>query len=126
MKRYVFIMIGSNQVFRAKKCQIFQELKLLMLAILAKNPIAKVFFGGVLPRPNNNEVCKPVITSYNRHLSAAVKRLQKEFTRVFYIPCQVFFQQESEFDVLFEQGLHLNEFWKNEVETGSLGAGRFY
>ena len=48
-RRYIFLMIGGNQVFRAKKTVVHNELNMLIMCILGKTPVAKIFVASVLP-----------------------------------------------------------------------------
>ena len=50
-RRYLFVMIGANQVFRAIKSSTYQELKMLIQQIRIINNQAKIFICGVLPHP---------------------------------------------------------------------------
>ena len=108
--RYVFFMIGKNQVFRAIRSHTYQEVKKLVSAVLQQNDMAKIFFGGVLPRPVNNALAKPRIKAFNRFLATSVKKLQRSFLRVFYLPVQLRFTAEHEFNILYKTNrIHLNE-----------------
>ena len=110
-RRYIFIMIGANQVFRAIRSETFKALKQLIVAIFSKNAPSKVFFAGVLPRPAHNAVAKPKIMEFNRLISTSIKKLKKHFPRLFYLPVQTHFHNEAEFDVLYNQDqVTLNEF----------------
>ena len=110
MRRYIFLAIGANQVFRVQKQIICKEIKFLVLCILAKNPVTKVFISGVLPRLGKLHA-KTYIHDFNRYLAAAIKKTQKEVMHMFYIPMQLQFQDPAEASCLFEQDLlRLNEF----------------
>ena len=110
-KRYIFIMVGKNQVFRAVRTKVYKEMFDIIKAIVIKNPMAKMFIAGVLPRPACNQLAKPKIIAINRFLASAVKRIQKTVPRVYYLPVQLRFQAESEFEVLFgPDGIHLSDF----------------
>ena len=104
-KHYIFVMIGANQVFRATRVLVVQEVKALAYSIFVRNANAKVFFVGVLPRPSHNMIAKPRITEFNRFLNTAMKKIKKQFSRIFYLPAQVKFHNETEFNVLFNEDL---------------------
>ena len=125
MRRYIFLMIGSNQVFRATKAKIYNDLNMLTMCISNKNTVAKIFVAGVLPRPAKDEYAKYYIITMNRFLAAAAKKIQKQNTRVFYIPVQLQFQDPKEYDYLFEEDrLQLNCFGKMCLKRALLeGAG---
>ena len=116
-RRCIFLMISSNQVFRATKTVVQNELKMLILCILGKNPVAKVFVSGVMPRPAKDQYAKNYIRDFNRRLSGTVKKIQKEVTRVFYIPVQLQFMVKEEYSYLFQQDLlTLNAFGKMHLK----------
>ena len=88
LRRYIFLAVGGNQVFRATKTKIFTQLKDIVMFTLAKNTVAKIFIAGVLPRPNRIHV-KEFIKKYNRYVAAAVKKLQKESHQDLLHPCTI-------------------------------------
>ena len=104
-KRYIFLMVGSNQVFRAIKTKIHNELELIINAIVAKNQVAKIFIASILPRPAKDEYAKVYIMKMNRFLSASVKKLQRKHSRVFYVPVQLQFQKKEEYRLLYQQNM---------------------
>ena len=124
-RRYIFLMIGGNQVFRAKKTLVHNKLNMLTLCVLGKNPVAKIFVAGVLPRPVKDHYAKDYIRDFNRFLCAAVKKIQKQYTRIFYVPAQLQFQARHEYNCLFESNLlQLSVFGKMQLKRALLeGAG---
>ena len=123
-KRYIFLMVGGNQVFRAVKTIIANELKMLSQCIIGRNPVAKIFVAGVLPRPSKLHA-KFYITRFNRFLAAGVKKIQKDNTRIFYIPVQLQFHAQHEYNYLFDSDmLTLNVFGRMRLKRALLkGAG---
>ena len=124
-RRYIFLMIGGNQVFRAKKTVVHNELNMLIMCILGKTPVAKIFVASVLRWPAKDHYAKDYIRNFNIFLCAAVKKIQKQVTRIFYVLVQLQFQAQHEYNCLFESDLlQLNVFGKMRLKRALLeGAG---
>ena len=123
-RRYIFVMIGGNQVFRASKTGVARELRMLVECITGKNNVAKIFIVGVLPCPGKPHAVY-YIKQFNRYLAAATKKLQKQFTRTFYILAQLQFIAKREHPYLFtSDSLMLNEFGRMRLKRVMMeGAG---
>ena len=122
-RRYIFLMIGNNQIFRAVKTAVQRDLRFLITCIIGRNLVAKIFISGILPRPGKPHA-RQYVKNFNRYLAAAVKKIQKEVTRVFYIPVQIQFIVEVEHPCLFDENGSLNEFGRMHLKRVLLeGAG---
>ena len=76
-KKYVFISLGSNQVYEVRSEKVSQQVHRLMDVIFEKNPEVKVFMLPILPRLFDNEYAKEYIIELNRLCSNAVKRMNR-------------------------------------------------
>ena len=110
-RRYIFIEAGANQLRSVSKELVEKWLVELLVAIRNKNPESKIFITGVLPRPIENEVARPLIIRMNRWLSAAVVSLRKYIHRMEFVPVQLRFLTTGgpRLELFNEDGLTLNQ-----------------
>ena len=126
MKRYIFLLIGGNIVFSptVSRTTVQQQISMLLYAIYSRNPVAKIFFGGILPQLKFQHFGRKKVVAANRHLAAAIAKLSKYFPRIKYVPVQL--QFHAGFDKVFfdQDGLALNDYGYMRVRTALLeGAG---
>ena len=86
--RYMFLMVGHNQVLSAKKSEIIQVIHDTVQKIRSINLEARIFVCSLLPRPIDNHDIKPHIVNFNRWIVMAVNRVSKAYFRVHHIPTQ--------------------------------------
>ena len=94
-RRYIFLLVGHNQLRTATKSSIFQSYLQLIKQIRAKNSLCKIFISSLLPRFVDNEDIRPLIIRYNRRLLEAVGRIAVQFGRVQFISVQNTFVHHS-------------------------------
>ena len=123
-KRYIFLVVGGNNCYNIKKTEVFHQIRMICYAIFSRNEVAKIFFSGVLPQFKLLWMSRQQITQYNRYLCAAIKKLQKEFPRVCYIPSQLRFHDIQPANFFFEDTNSLNEYGCLRLKNALLeGAG---
>ena len=81
-RRYIFLLIGHNQLWTATKGTIQDAVAEIVDEIRCRNPAAHIYFSTLLPRPIDNIEAKPKIVKFNRNLFQAVKKVQQKFTKV--------------------------------------------
>ena len=94
-RRYVFVALGANQVCTTDTQKLFQLVSQLIMEINEKSVDSRIFMLGVLPRPIDDQLIKPLIAKFNRGLLNAVDCISKFMDRVKYLPVQLKFIQDS-------------------------------
>ena len=94
-KRYIFFMVGHNQLLTATKGIVVDYVRELIYEVRAKNPGARIFFSALLPRPIDNDTIKPLIVKFNRFLFAAVQKAARTHQRIKFLVLQHHFIQHS-------------------------------
>ena len=94
-RRYVFFEVGGNQIRSADRNTVFQNALDLAVATRERNPDARIFFVGILPRPVENDDAKPFIAKFNRWMVQAVNRISLFMTHVSFLPVHLAFIQDS-------------------------------
>ena len=121
-KRYIFILVGGNDFGTYTKMEVWQHVKMIAYAIFSRNPVAKVFWSGILPQYDGISCTKDHIIKFNRRLCAAICRIKKEFERCYYIPTQLRFHGPT--DGRFFDDNILNQYGCLRLKMGLLeGAG---
>ena len=87
-KKYIFIAVGSNQIYQAKQSVVQSDIHQLIDIINCKNSGAKIFLLPVLPRLFDNEYAKAYIIEFNKGMATAVKGLDKMGLPVKFLPIQ--------------------------------------
>ena len=87
-KKYVFLSLGSNQVYDLKTQNVNQQIHRLVHVILDQNSTIKIFILPVLPRLFDNDYAKQYIVELNRVLSVAAKKMTKQNLAVKFLPIQ--------------------------------------
>ena len=87
-KKYVFIVLGNNQVRTANRNAIISLIDTLVTDIRKENQDTKIFFAGVLPRPVDNKELKVALVNINRWIALAVARVVRSQPRVHYLAVQ--------------------------------------
>ena len=90
-KKYVFIALGSKQVYMGTDAQIKTDILRLVDVIFEQNSGAKIHFLPVQPRLADNHYAKQYIVQFNKQLSAAVKVMKSQNLNVVFLPIQNFF-----------------------------------
>ena len=81
-KRYVFLLVGHNQLLTATKGIVTDYVLELISEVRAKNQGMRIFFSAILPRPIDNGTIKLCIVKFNRFLFAAVQKASKNYQKV--------------------------------------------
>ena len=87
-KRYIFILIGHNQIMSSTKGTVADAVAEIVQEIRFKNQSARIYFAAILPRPIDNDNTKPLIVKFNRNLFAAVARVSKTIKKVKFLVVQ--------------------------------------
>ena len=110
-RRYIFIMLGGNQLRSADKTKVFRSVMELVVAIRDKSKESRIFIISVLPRPVDNQEVKPLLVKFNRWLASAASWLENIFGKVKFLPVHTrFIDAEGPIlDFFKEDQLTLNE-----------------
>ena len=96
--QYIFMAIGSNQVYSANQHDVTKYVNRTIFTLLSKNADAKIFVLPVLPRPVDDKHVKSHIIEFNRILSSAVKKLALESVNVKFLAVQNCFTADGRAD----------------------------
>ena len=96
--RYIFLAIGSNQVYTSNQHDVSKFLHRLVFTIISINAEAKLFIIPVLPRPVDDTQVKQYIIDFNRMLSNATKKLAAESINVMFLSIQNCFLRAGKAD----------------------------
>ena len=64
-RRYIFLVLGHNQIHQVSKSLVSQAVQQLVKVIRARNTTVKIFFAALLPHLVDNQVVKPLIIKMN-------------------------------------------------------------
>ena len=84
-RRYVFIVIGHNQIWSLSKQQIIRQVLELAVAIKNNNSDCRIYFSALIPRPVDNEQAKLQLVKFNQSLHLAVNKAKKVLNRVHFL-----------------------------------------
>ena len=87
-KKYVFVALGSKQVYTGQERQMRSDVHNLVNTIIDVNAWVKVFLLPVLPRLVDNHYAKQYIIEFNKILSNAVKAMKNQGLQVNFLPIQ--------------------------------------
>ena len=103
-RKYVFILLGHNQIRTSTKSSIKWSIFNCIEQIRIINAQSRIFFVSLLPRPVDNQVTKLLITKFNRALAGSVNVASKQFKRVRFVAVQHEFVHNSiPLDKLYNQ-----------------------
>ena len=94
-RRYIFILLGHNQLCTVKKSWVKDMVRQFVVHIRSMNTVSKIFFVALLPRLVDNDTAKPKLIKFNRCLAAAVTAVALDYDRVSFIPVQHEFHHNS-------------------------------
>ena len=85
-RRYVFILLGHNQIVQCERNIVKKLFHGLVDLIRSKNRLAKIFVAALLPSPSKK--AKQNIVKFNRSLSEAINARNKTDSRIIFLPVQ--------------------------------------
>ena len=94
-KRYVFLVLGHNQLRSVTRSLLLDFVYTLVANIRHVNQQARIYFNAVLPRPIDNDEVKLILIGFNRWLATAVNKAGRVFGRVHFLPVQHAFINEG-------------------------------
>ena len=98
--RYIFLVLGHNQVWSITKQELTRKSLELVVLIRSLNAECRIYFTPALPRPVDNEVAKPCLVKYNCNLFMAVRKMESQLNRVHFVPIQHAFIGEDSKPIL--------------------------
>ena len=87
-RRYIFLVIGHNQLWTITKGIVVDTLMELVEEIRGRNQAGRIFVSAVLPRLVDNELAKPRLVKLNPALFAAVRRISVKHQKVNFLAVQ--------------------------------------